>query len=83
VRHALLGGIVAAVLWEIARHILVWYFSTLSFVNVIYGSLGTAVVILLSLEVASIILLLGAQVIAEFERRRDDFEAPEETGLGT
>ena len=82
-RHALLGGITAAILWEIARHVLVWYFSTLSFVNVIYGSLATAVVVLLSLEVASIILLLGAQVIAEFERRRDDPPPPGETGLGT
>ena len=70
-RHALIGGIVAGVLWELARHGLVWYFSTLSFVNVIYGSLTTAVVALVSLEIASIILLLGAQVIAEFERRRD------------
>jgi YihY family inner membrane protein len=70
-RHALIGGIVAGILWEIARHSLVWYFSTLSFVNVIYGSLTTAVVALVSLEIASIILLLGAQVIAEFERRRN------------
>lgn len=68
VRHALVGGIVAGVLWEIVRHILVWYFSTLSLVNVIYGSLATAVVALLSLEIAAIIFLFGAQVIAEFER---------------
>ncbi len=33
----------------------------------IYGSLATAVVALLSIEIAVIILLLGAQVIAEFE----------------
>lgn len=68
VRHALVGGIVAGVLWEIVRHVLVWYFSTLSLVNVIYGSLATAVVALLSLEIAAIIFLFGAQVIAEFER---------------
>jgi YihY family inner membrane protein len=68
VRHALVGGIVAGVLWEIVRHVLVWYFSTLSLVNVIYGSLTTAVVALLSLEIAAIIFLFGAQVIAEFER---------------
>ena len=67
-RHALIGGITAAVLWEITRHILVWYFSTLSFVNVIYGTFATAIIILLSLEAAAIILLLGAQVIAEYER---------------
>lgn len=67
-RHALIGGITATVLWEIARNFLVWYFSTLSMVNVIYGSLATVIVALLSLEVAGIILLLGAQVVAEYER---------------
>ena len=66
--HALIGGIVATVLWEITRHFLVWYFATLSFVSVIYGSLATTIIILLSFEIAAIILLLGAQVIAEYER---------------
>jgi YihY family inner membrane protein len=68
IRHALVGGLVAAVLWEISRHLLVWYFKTLSLVNLIYGSLASAVIVLLSFEVAALILLLGAQVIAEFER---------------
>jgi uncharacterized BrkB/YihY/UPF0761 family membrane protein len=68
----LIGGFVAAVLWEITRHLLVWYFSTLSFVNVVYGSLATAVIVLLSFEAAALILLFGAQVIAEFERCSPD-----------
>jgi YihY family inner membrane protein len=67
-RHALIGGITATVLWEITRHVLVWYFGTLSQVNVVYGSMTTAIVVLLSLEVAATLLLLGAQVIAEYER---------------
>ena len=66
--HALIGGITAALLWEITRHILVWYFSTLSMVNVIYGAFATVIIILLTLEAGAIILLLGAQVIAEYER---------------
>lgn len=66
-RHALIGGITATVLWEITRRVLVWYYSVLSMVNLIYGSFATAVVALLSIEVAAIILLLGAQVIAELE----------------
>ncbi|HXU03735.1 MAG TPA: hypothetical protein VN903_22370, partial [Polyangia bacterium] len=53
------------------RHILVWYFRTLSLVNVVYGSLATTVIVLLTLETASLILLFGAQVIAEFERVSD------------
>ena len=67
-QHALLGGVTAALLWEITRHLLVWYFSTLSQVNVVYGSLTTAIVVLLSLEIAATLLLLGAQVISEYER---------------
>ncbi|MET0047869.1 MAG: YihY/virulence factor BrkB family protein [Sedimenticola sp.] len=67
-RHALIGGLVAGVLWEITRHLLVWYFSTLSLVNLVYGSFATTIVALLSFEAAALILLFGAQVIAEFER---------------
>ena len=68
IRHALIGGVAAAIMWEVMRHILVWYFSTLSLVNVVYGSLATAIVVLISLEIAGMILLFGAQVIAEYER---------------
>ena len=77
--HALIGGVTAAVLWEATRHILVWYFATLSQVSVVYGSLTTAIVVLLSLEIAATLLLLGAQVISEYERL-DGGQAP---GAGT
>ena len=45
-RHALVGGIAAAFFWEVTRHVLVWYFATLSQVGVVYGSLTTAIVVL-------------------------------------
>jgi membrane protein len=73
-KHAIIGGLVVGVLWEATRHFLVWYFSTLSVVGVVYGSLATTIIGLLSLEIASIFLLLGAQTIAEYERLED--EAP-------
>jgi len=69
-RHALIGGVTATVLWELTRHFLVWYFSTLSIVNIVYGTFAAAVMILLSLELGALILLFGAQVIAEYERLR-------------
>lgn len=65
--HALIGGLTTAILWEIARRVLVWYFSTLSQINVVYGSLTTAIVVLFSFEIGAALLLYGAQVIAEFE----------------
>jgi membrane protein len=67
-RHALLGGVTAALLWEVTRRALVFYFSTLSQVNVVYGSLTTAIVVLFSLEIAATLVLFGAQVIAQYER---------------
>jgi YihY family inner membrane protein len=76
-RHALTGGVIATVLWEIARRLLVWYYASLSMVNIIYGSIATVVVALLSIEVAALIVLFGAQIIAELEwRKADSWDQP-------
>jgi len=77
-RHALIGGVTAALLWEITRRVLVWYFATLSQVSVVYGSLTTAIVVLFSFELAATLLLFGAQVISEYERieRKETTAAP-------
>jgi membrane protein len=70
-RYAVIGGISAAFLWEITRRVLIWYYGAISMVNVIYGSIAITVVALLSIEFVTLILLLGAQVIAELELRAD------------
>ena len=76
-RHALFGAVAAALLWELSRRALVWYFATLSQIGTVYGSLTTAIAVLLSLEVAATLLLLGAQVISEYERlAREALDAP-------
>ena len=67
-RHALIGGVTAALLWEVTRHLLVIYYETMSQIQVVYGSLTTAIAALLSVEIGAIVLLLGAQVISEYER---------------
>ena len=67
-RHAFIGSLMATSLWEVIRRILFWYFSTLSQASIVYGSLTTAVVALISMEIAAIALLLGAQVISEYEQ---------------
>jgi YihY family inner membrane protein len=71
-RRALIGGVAATILWEITRRVLVWYYTVISMVNLIYGSFATAVVALLSTEAIALILLLGAQVIAVLERTTDE-----------
>jgi membrane protein len=79
VRHALIGGVSAGLLWELTRHLLGWYYGTMSQVRVVYGSLTTAILAMLSVEIGAILLLLGAQVIAEYERiGREPAVAPQD-----
>jgi len=77
-RRALIGAVAATGLWEIVRHVLVWYFQKLSLVNLVYGSLATTIIVLLTLETAALILLFGAQLIAELEQRAGQEPTPRE-----
>jgi len=81
VRHALIGGVAATFLWEITRRVMVWFYSALSMVNIIYGSFATAVVALLGIEAVAVILLLGAQVIAELGREANELTKEKAPGL--
>lgn len=68
-RAALIGGAVAAALWEGVQWLMVWYFENVSAVNLAYGSMAAVVVVLFSFELAAGIMLLGAQLAAEIEKR--------------
>lgn len=67
-RLALAGGLTATILWEIVRHLLVSYYTTVSIVNVLYGSMATIIIVLLTMEAVALIILLGAQVIADLQQ---------------
>ncbi len=87
-RRALIGGLIATIFWELIRQFLTWYFFNLSMISVIYGSLATGVIVLFSFEIAAVILLLGAQAIAELQHSADAglpwYEAaPDEVGPRT
>lgn len=70
-RRAIVGGLTATILWEIVRHLLVSYYTNVSIVNVLYGSMATIVIVLLIMESVALILLLGAQVIADLQYSAD------------
>jgi uncharacterized BrkB/YihY/UPF0761 family membrane protein len=55
-------------IWDVIRHGLVWFFTSISKAGIVYGSLTTAVVALFSMEIAAMLLLFGAQVISEYEQ---------------
>jgi uncharacterized BrkB/YihY/UPF0761 family membrane protein len=67
VRAALIGGVLAALLWLGVQALLGQYLERVSGVNVIYGSLAAVIVVLLTFELAAMIVLLCAQVVAEVE----------------
>jgi membrane protein len=82
-RHAMVGAFAATVAWELIRHLLVWYFHARSQVGLVYGSLTSAIVILTGFEIFSLLVLLGAQVIAEYERIGSGRDAPPSAPPGT
>lgn len=84
-KRAMVGGLVAGSLWEAVRSVTTWYFANLSMVDLVYDSLSAVVVVLVSLEIAAIIVLLGAEVIAALERSAEHdlpwWEAPADEEL--
>ncbi|MEY3898480.1 MAG: hypothetical protein RLZZ214_4002 [Verrucomicrobiota bacterium] len=67
-RLALAGGLTATILWELVRHLIVSYYTNFSMVNILYGSMATIIIVLLTMEAVALIILLGAQVIADLHR---------------
>ena len=80
-RFALIGGLTATVLWELTRRVLLWYFEAVSMVNLIYGPIAITVGALLFVEFAAIIVLLGAQVIAELQAGEEGDEHAGEVSM--
>jgi len=78
--HTLLSIVPMSIL---ALIVLVWYYAVLYMTNLIYGSFATAVVALLIIEAATLILLLGAQVIAELERKTNELTREKLLGFET
>ncbi|MEO5915647.1 MAG: YihY/virulence factor BrkB family protein [Luteolibacter sp.] len=70
-KRALIAGLTTTILWEIVRHVLVAYYTKVSSVNVIYGSMATIIIVLLIMEAIALIILLGAQIIADLQRSAD------------
>jgi membrane protein len=64
------GGLMAVVLWIIASAAFALYVSNFSSYNKTYGSLGGVIAFLVWLWITNIVILFGAELNAELERRR-------------
>src|SRR5205823_1203984 len=68
-RAALVGGLVAGVLWHLNNAISVLYVSRVVSNSKIYGSLGLVPVFMIGLYCSWLILLFGAQIAYAFQNR--------------
>jgi len=64
------GALTAAVLFEVAKSLFVWYLDNLAIYSQVYGSLTSVMMLLLWIYVSALILILGAEISSEFVRSR-------------
>jgi membrane protein len=67
--NAFAGAAIFSALMEIAKHFFTWYVSNFTQYNVIFGSLGAVVILVLWVFYIALILLFCAELIASYRRR--------------
>lgn len=75
-RYVWPGALVAAVLFELSKGLFLWYLDNIAIYNQVYGSVASIIVLMLWIYVSALILILGAQLSAEYSRLRLYGEAP-------
>jgi membrane protein len=64
------GAVLATVLWLLATAAFAWYVKNLANYNVLYGSIGTSIALLVWMYLLAAIALYGCEFNAEYERLR-------------
>ena len=81
-RDVWLGGLIAGLIWEVGKRIFAWYLGNIATYNVIYGSLGAVIALVLWAYLSAQILLLGAEFTVVYSRWRRAGRPPETRALG-
>ncbi|MBI5032828.1 MAG: YihY/virulence factor BrkB family protein [Chloroflexi bacterium] len=74
-----LGAVTSAILWEIAKMTFAWYITNYALLNLVYGSIGAVIAIMLWSYITSAIMLFGAEIAAvmagarQRERKGDEW----------
>ena len=63
-RHAIIGGVLAALLFEIVKHLFVAYIMRVPTYNIVYGAFASMPIFLLWLFCCWMVVLIGAEVAA-------------------
>ena len=70
-RYVWPGALVAAILFEIAKGIFIWYLDNLATYDQVYGSVTSVMSLLLWMWVSALILILGAEISSEYGRMKE------------
>lgn len=69
-RHIWTGAVAAAVLFELAKGLFLWYLDNLASYSQVYGSVASVIVLLFWIYLSALILILGAEISSEYSRMR-------------
>ncbi len=69
-RYVWLGAVVATVLYQLGRHIFIWYLGNLANYDTTYGPVSSVMVFLFWTYLSALTLILGAEISSEYERMR-------------
>jgi YihY family inner membrane protein len=67
-RYALVGAVIAGILFEIARRVFTIYVEKIARYDIVYGALGSIIAFLFFVYIAAMILLYGAELGASIRR---------------
>lgn len=65
------GALLVAILFEIAKSVFVLYLGRFAHYELVYGSVGSVIVLLLWVYISAFILILGAEFSSEYGRMRE------------
>ena len=67
-RYIWLGGVIAAVLFEVGKHLFIWYLDNFADYSELYGGVASVVVLMVWAYFSAFILILGAEIASEYRR---------------
>ncbi len=70
-KTALVGGVFAGVMWEIAKHVFTFYVVHFPGHNQVYGSLASVILLMLWLDYSAVIAIIGAEFASLWSRKHE------------
>ncbi len=70
-KHALIGGVLATILWETAMRLFISFALATKTYGTVFGSFKTVIIILLSFFYSACVLLFCGEIIVQYRQQKD------------